>query len=775
MESYIILHKDDGLSPELVSHRINSLTGAFAYKGSVMCLPYAFGDVIAVFSPSECDSEAVCERMMRHLAGTFGADAFDTEGNEIFAYTDDNDVSFLDCIPSPEEEICSVVLKFKVAPIRKGNVKNVLAELFGRRNLECSDEPDGMAVYLALNGILDIYIKSDGTDIIVDGTIETSFAGAGVYKEAYYLILDIAEALGGRAIFGEAENVTYTKDRDFDKLSQLHYEIMRQQLIFAVADDREGMQSFLGWGADGYEPPYIQGTVVTFAGRLELSRIIEEIEKYGFSYVADKYFLIRNTPEKSADEYAKTGISMMWTNTSFDRSDRCPEDAERNSVTLNNFDLAIKTDKYVSIPKKEYIELCRLDGREPLDISECRDYISHFPIGYLRGEVNYGFGSYLRRFRLSGHLIPREIRSGEIITFDSFDETDTHIFCNIEYSEGDAEADDGFFEGFDSEIQICDIGGTAFCRYTTGKCNEGFYGAAEIIIKDERYSFLLSTADGEAAGKFADIISECRCIEDVDDFPIPEDSEKPRAFGGTFFRQKSKLAVNEAIDKGMASVQKLFFGNLEIADTAELHNGRDSSTASKIGGIAYLEDNEEIPLFDGKRMKFLAQVNFAHTALPEQFPTKGVLQLFVADLEEYPVEFISNEQMYFKLIYREKIPEISYDTEAVLMDFKVEPMPLPPVDYRFNKALAASADNIAPDLLGNVIKDYYKGKSKKGSRVGGYPDFYNGDPRCEEIYSNYSELLLQLDLDSGILNLFISKENLTKKDFSDVLLVYTQK
>ncbi|MDE5565193.1 MAG: DUF1963 domain-containing protein [Oscillospiraceae bacterium] len=70
-----------------------------------------------------------------------------------------------------------------------------------------------------------------------------------------------------------------------------------------------------------------------------------------------------------------------------------------------------------------------------------------------------------------------------------------------------------------------------------------------------------------------------------------------------------------------------------------------------------------------------------------------------------------------------------------------------------------------------------------GHKIGGFPDFTQGDPRDGGIKDgeNYDFLLFQLDSDydgghtnviwgdSGIGNFFISSENLRRLDFSDVL------
>ena len=64
--------------------------------------------------------------------------------------------------------------------------------------------------------------------------------------------------------------------------------------------------------------------------------------------------------------------------------------------------------------------------------------------------------------------------------------------------------------------------------------------------------------------------------------------------------------------------------------------------------------------------------------------------------------------------------------------------------------------------------------------MGGYPAFAQEDPRSEEDGAEYDTLLLQIDseirgrqrimwADSGVCHFFISRDNLRRLDFSDVL------
>ena len=102
------------------------------------------------------------------------------------------------------------------------------------------------------------------------------------------------------------------------------------------------------------------------------------------------------------------------------------------------------------------------------------------------------------------------------------------------------------------------------------------------------------------------------------------------------------------------------------------------------------------------------------------------------------------------------------------------------------------ADKWKKDFPDDEIMDYFKMPDNiyeevlndgSGHKIGGYPAFAQDDPREE---GTYTELLLQIDSDwneeekeysiiwgdVGVGNFFISKENLEKLNFEDVLYIW---
>ncbi len=59
----------------------------------------------------------------------------------------------------------------------------------------------------------------------------------------------------------------------------------------------------------------------------------------------------------------------------------------------------------------------------------------------------------------------------------------------------------------------------------------------------------------------------------------------------------------------------------------------DSPTTSKVCGTPYLPEHAPYPYYDGRPMFFIAQFNFTELEPLPGFPTTGLLQLFVPDIE----------------------------------------------------------------------------------------------------------------------------------------------
>lgn len=246
---------------------------------------------------------------------------------------------------------------------------------------------------------------------------------------------------------------------------------------------------------------------------------------------------------------------------------------------------------------------------------------------------------------------------------------------------------------------------------------------------------------------------------------------------------------------------------------------------SKIGGTPYFPKSMEYPKgknneFDGKPLVLLAQLNFERLPHIKGFPTKGILQFFIAadDLYGMSPENDNSElanQDNFRVIYHENIitdesllmsaedmPKYSeeddfylpFSGEYKLTALEPEVMYATPNDYRFEDVFLSCynelySEDIEDDIFDILDEEEYNCVAERNGEadafIGGYPFFTQEDPRYEESISDCDTVLFELDSvyraaegidimwgDMGTGTFLIPHENLEKLDFSRVVYNY---
>lgn len=217
---------------------------------------------------------------------------------------------------------------------------------------------------------------------------------------------------------------------------------------------------------------------------------------------------------------------------------------------------------------------------------------------------------------------------------------------------------------------------------------------------------------------------------------------------------------------------------------------------NKIGGTPYLPIGEPYPRRrDGQPLALLLQVNCKDIGLPE-FPSEGILEIFLDNEVRYPAEF---EVRYFEegKPYQTDLPEVDTECFVVKKGYRVTAetsmVIIPFDDFRAESILREVAEKYGLNISEDIdelykLRDFcanieYYGKIFAGLpetdiTLGGYAEFTQCDPR-EEGNEN-TECLFKLDScadlsklhlgDAGILSVMISKEALKKKRFTDAIL-----
>ena len=245
-----------------------------------------------------------------------------------------------------------------------------------------------------------------------------------------------------------------------------------------------------------------------------------------------------------------------------------------------------------------------------------------------------------------------------------------------------------------------------------------------------------------------------------------------------------------------------------------------SLTDSKFGGLPYWDMEKEYPTDSkGERMMLLAQINFSDLcAFDTELPKEGMLQFFITvDDDVFGMDFDDPvSQKDFRVVFHDTVRQDVTEEQVQALDIvraeEVDDYGTP-IFRQAALSFRAGIDSMSSDIedfptvfvqavkavTGEEIdeENWYEqfGEdtddgcylseelSGLGHKMLGYPGFIQFDPREDkEDRKYYDTLLLQIDSDMGedgedyvlwgdcgVANLFINKEALIKRDFSNIL------
>ena len=252
----------------------------------------------------------------------------------------------------------------------------------------------------------------------------------------------------------------------------------------------------------------------------------------------------------------------------------------------------------------------------------------------------------------------------------------------------------------------------------------------------------------------------------------------------------------------------------------------NAPTASKLGGIPYMPPFFEYPLApSGAPLKLMAQLNFATLPPIPDFPTAGILQIYLLPDDTYGLnlgEVPHVTQDTFRIIYHppaDDYPEYYHDPQP--LPPPPDPIETFPIIGEFQLIGRAGEDIISyeGEQFRQIFKHFCHAEGyaelfapyfapehtpisgaiddlllihfdiSSGNNMGGHPSFTQYDPRPfaintpAELRLSHDTLLLQLESighqeyhsyiwwgeDGGIGNFFINKEDLRNCNFDNVL------
>jgi uncharacterized protein YwqG len=257
--------------------------------------------------------------------------------------------------------------------------------------------------------------------------------------------------------------------------------------------------------------------------------------------------------------------------------------------------------------------------------------------------------------------------------------------------------------------------------------------------------------------------------------------------------------------KPMIAASKKSYIRIDLQKAAGL-----AITASKFLGTPYVAKGQAYPKDkDDRPLVLLAQINFADVPKYSDFPQQGILQFYIQpdgsqthiwgmNMSSKPDFFRSLHQPdYFRVIYHPTIGEAAnpteipqyqsdgmpIDTEAAL-SFKLDTESVNADDYQFEQYFGASVTDFFEKNKGipeEKIVDFYDYLVNHApAKIGGYGRFVQRDPRTYAPDKADWIVLLNIEStsipgggeilwgDAGIGTFLIRKQDLAKRDFSNV-------
>jgi uncharacterized protein YwqG len=205
---------------------------------------------------------------------------------------------------------------------------------------------------------------------------------------------------------------------------------------------------------------------------------------------------------------------------------------------------------------------------------------------------------------------------------------------------------------------------------------------------------------------------------------------------------------------------------------------------SKFLGKPFLPANMEYPTNKfGRPLVLLVQINFEEVPPLKSYPKKGILQIFTHDM------FWDLGDVYYTYLFHRNIDQPYRKDFSFLTSDLYENLPIycehklrfstaieygGPKDIRFDFDFnGQSFYDFREELSQSKQKEFDQLFCYGGHKIGGYAYFTQEDPRYDSSRKD-DLLLLQIDSDkkimfgdAGISNIFISADDLRKKNFNN--------
>lgn len=334
-----------------------------------------------------------------------------------------------------------------------------------RHNATISHEEDSSTITICRLGSIFFHYEAAGNGVAIKGECQSNLLGAGFHKTAIELIDEVVDL--NPYPFCVKDDTEYYDHRDFSRMRTEHFYHWLSKIMELCNEraDEDYKMSAVCWDVGKYMPCEVQGTVVTPFGFIHPEHFIARRDSEGIEALATDFYMWNNE-ERNALFYRNSALSALWEDCYFMPSARSDEDNEINAFIIENLEKAASMDSSLPFPKEDYLLVCHLAEKAPIDLSELPDYVSDYPIGYRKGKVTYRIGNV--SFSLPGNLLYFEEEENSKGYCDDAEQS-WHIVRTLAYSIQDGEINyleddenvlskERFFEN--GKCRLYDLGGS---------------------------------------------------------------------------------------------------------------------------------------------------------------------------------------------------------------------------------------------------------------------------------------------------------------------------
>lgn len=281
------------------------------------------------------------------------------------------------------------------------------------KKFDCRGEIDPAGDYFRVHFCPQGYITFLIEDGRLKGNCQTNVAGAGFHAA----VADFLDELWKQTGYGaEVTDPTgYYQTRDFEKLrNENMYSWLEDVLHTLVEEDGYNLAFAITWDMNSYRPEAHDTMVFTPLGRYSLLKLAHLIQVSNIKGLADEFF-IWDSRGKDARFYRNSALALLWHDCYFMPSRRSPIDWEINNEIIDLLKKAAKMDPELPFPKQEYLELCALCEKPPIDISGLSDYALFKQIGYRRQRIIETVGPF--DIHIHGKFIRKYDKENKAVLF----------------------------------------------------------------------------------------------------------------------------------------------------------------------------------------------------------------------------------------------------------------------------------------------------------------------------------------------------------------------